>query len=72
MKMEPFNSYYLKSADEMRAGFNGLPPELVDEAFANSLKIADMTEHRPGAKRLSPAGFPGAGSASTSIATCAT
>ena len=44
MKMEPFNSYYLKSADEMRKGFGNLPPELVDEAFANSLAIADMTE----------------------------
>lgn len=44
MKMEPFNSYYLKSADEMRKGFGNLPPELVDEAFSNSLAIADMTE----------------------------
>ncbi len=44
MKMEPFHSYYLKSAAEMRAGFAGLPPELVDEAFASSLAIADMTE----------------------------
>lgn len=44
MKMEPFNSYYLKSAAEMRAGFADLPPELIDEAFANSLKIADMTD----------------------------
>lgn len=44
MKMEPFNSYYLKSADEMRAGFNGLPPELVNEALRNSIKIADMTD----------------------------
>ncbi len=43
MRMEPFNSYYLKSAAEMRAGFAGLPPELIDEAFANSLKIAAMT-----------------------------
>ena len=44
MKMEPFNSYYLKTAAEMRAGFAALPPELIDEAFANSLKIADMTQ----------------------------
>ncbi len=44
MRMEPFNSYYLKSAAEMRAGFAGLPPELIDEAFANSLKIAEMTD----------------------------
>ena len=52
MKMEPFNSYYLKSASEMRAGFAGLPPELIDEAFANSLKIADMT-----AIDLAPKGY---------------
>ena len=44
MKMEPFNSYHLKSAAQMRAGFDGLPTDLVDEAFANSLKIADMTD----------------------------
>ena len=44
MRMEPFSSYYLKSAAEMRAGFAAAPPELVDEALANSLKIADMTE----------------------------
>ncbi len=44
MKMEPFHSYYLKSAEEMRAGFADLPPSLVDEAFANSLKIAEMTD----------------------------
>ncbi len=44
MRMEPFNSYYLKSAAEMRAGFAGAPAEMVDEAFANSLKIAEMTE----------------------------
>ena len=44
MKMEPFNSYHLKSADDMRAGFNGLPHLMIDEAFANSLKIADMTD----------------------------
>jgi len=44
MKMEPFNSYFLKSADEMRAGFKTLPSDLIGEAFANSLKIADMTD----------------------------
>ena len=43
MRMEPFNSFYLKSAAEMRSAFNGAPSELIDEAFANSLKIADMT-----------------------------
>ncbi len=44
MRMEPFNSYYLKSAAEMRAGFDAAPTELIDEAFANSLKIAEMTD----------------------------
>ncbi len=44
MRMEPFNSYYLKSAEEMRAGFDSAPSELINEAFANSLKIAEMTE----------------------------
>ena len=29
MKMEPFNSYYLKSAAEMRADFAGLPDDLI-------------------------------------------
>ncbi len=43
MRMEPFNSYYLKSAAEMRSAFNGAASELIDEAFANSLKIAEMT-----------------------------
>ncbi len=52
MRMEPFSSYYLKSADEMRAGFGAAPSELVDEAFANSLKIAEMTEID-----LSPKGY---------------
>ncbi len=44
MKMEPFNSYYLKSAAEMRADLDGLPSELIDEALANSLRIAEMTD----------------------------
>ena len=44
MRMEPFSSYYLKSAEEMRAGFNGAPPEMIAEAFASSLKIAAMTD----------------------------
>ena len=44
MRMEPFNSYYLKSAAEMRAGFDGLPSELIDEALENSVKIAHMTD----------------------------
>ncbi len=52
MRMEPFHSYYLKSAEEMRAGFAELPPEMLTEAFANSLKIADMTTID-----LSPTGY---------------
>ena len=44
MRMEPFNSYYLKSAVEMRAAFEGAPGDLLDEAFANSINIADMTD----------------------------
>ncbi len=44
MRMEPFSSYYLKSAEEMRAGFGEAPANLIDEAFANSLKIAEMTD----------------------------
>ena len=44
MRMEPESSYYLKSADELRRSFAGAPDELIDEAFANSLKIAEMTE----------------------------
>ena len=51
MKMEP-NSYYLKTAEEMRAEFKDAPAELIDEAFANSLKIADMTDID-----LSPKGY---------------
>ncbi len=52
MRMEPFNSYYLKSSDEMRQAFKGAPAELIDEAFANSIKIADMT-----AIDLAPKGY---------------
>ncbi len=52
MRMEPFSSYYLKTSAEMRAGFAGAPPALIDEAFANSLKIADMT-----ALDLNPKGY---------------
>ena len=43
MRMTPTSSYYLKSSAEMRADFADLPSELIDEAFANSLRIADMT-----------------------------
>lgn len=52
MRMEPFKSYYLKSAAEMRRAFDGLPARLIDEAFANSIKIAEMTE-----VDLSPTGY---------------
>lgn len=51
MKLEP-NSYYLKTTEEMRADFKGAPERLIDEAFANSLKIADMTDID-----LSPKGY---------------
>ena len=44
MRMDPFNSYYLKSAAEMRAAFDGAPDELINEAFANSRKIAEMSQ----------------------------
>ena len=44
MRMLPASSYYLKSAQEMRADFADLPPKLIDEAFANSLRIAQMTD----------------------------
>ncbi|MDQ7034966.1 MAG: DNA polymerase III subunit alpha [Anaerolineae bacterium] len=46
MRMEPHASYYMKSADEMRDEFlkQGMPQEMLVEAFANSLKIADMTD----------------------------
>ena len=44
MRMEPFNSYYLKSSEEMRAAFAAIPEDLRREAFANSLKIAEMTD----------------------------
>ena len=44
MRMEPANSYYLKSAKEMRADFADYPDELIAEAFASSRKIADMTD----------------------------
>ena len=44
MRMQPTSSYYLKSSQEMRADFVNLPSALIDEAFANSLRIAQMTE----------------------------
>lgn len=46
MRLSPSNSYYMKSAAEMREAFlqHGMPTEMVDEAFRNSLKIANMTD----------------------------
>jgi DNA polymerase III subunit alpha len=52
MKMQPYSSYYLKTADEMRIDFEGAPSSMIDEAFANSLKIAEMTDID-----LSPKGY---------------
>ncbi len=58
MRMEPFSSYYLKSAEEMRASFSGLPEGMLNEAFANSLKIAEMTEIDLAPKRYYLPAFP--------------
>jgi DNA polymerase-3 subunit alpha len=44
MRMSPQTSYYLKTSQEMHADFAGAPPEIVREAFANTLKIAEMTD----------------------------
>lgn len=46
MRMNPHDSYYLKSSAEMRAEFlkHGMPEAMLNEAFANSLKIAEMTQ----------------------------
>jgi DNA polymerase-3 subunit alpha len=46
MRMDPQDSYYMKSADEMRREFlvRGMPEGMINEAFANSLKIAEMTD----------------------------
>ncbi|MEO1289342.1 MAG: DNA polymerase III subunit alpha, partial [Chloroflexota bacterium] len=46
MKMSPHDSYWMKSASDMREEFlkHGMPPEMIDEAFRNSLKIANMTD----------------------------
>ncbi|GAB5491553.1 MAG: DNA polymerase III subunit alpha [Phototrophicaceae bacterium] len=46
MRLSPSPSYYMKSAFEMREAFmeHGMPPEMIDEAFRNSLKIAEMTD----------------------------
>ncbi len=52
LKMSPHDSYYLKTSEEMRREFGNAPKEMIDEAFANSLKIADMTD-----VDLSPKGY---------------
>jgi len=52
MKMSPHDSYYLKTSEEMRRDFKDAPKEMIDEAFANSLKIAEMTD-----VDLSPKGY---------------
>lgn len=44
MRMSPQTSYYLKTADEMRQDFAGAPADLIAEAFANTLKVAEMTD----------------------------
>ncbi len=45
MRMDPRDSYYLKTPQEMREELRsrGMPEEMIDEAFANTLKIAEMT-----------------------------
>jgi len=52
MRMSPHDSYYLKTSEEMRREFGNAPKEMIDEAFANSLKIAEMTD-----VDLSPKGY---------------
>ncbi len=46
MRMNPRDSYYVKTAQEMRQEFQvaGMPDAMIDEAFANSVKIAEMTD----------------------------
>ncbi|MCA9884901.1 MAG: DNA polymerase III subunit alpha [Anaerolineae bacterium] len=44
MMLEPLGSYYMKSAQEMRAAFKGVPENMIVEGFANSLKIAEMCD----------------------------
>ena len=44
LQLTPLGSYYLKSADEMRRAFKGLPDEVISEAFANTLRIAEMCD----------------------------
>ncbi|MCA9896211.1 MAG: DNA polymerase III subunit alpha, partial [Anaerolineae bacterium] len=44
MMLQPLGSYYMKSAQEMREAFKGVPEAMIAEGFANSLKIADMCD----------------------------
>lgn len=46
LRMDPRDSYYLKSADEMRHEFSryGVPEDMIRESFENSLRIASMTD----------------------------
>ena len=44
MRLTPYQSYYLKSAAEMRRDFAGAPSEMIEEAFANTLRVAEMTD----------------------------
>ncbi|MCA9913010.1 MAG: PHP domain-containing protein, partial [Anaerolineae bacterium] len=46
MRMSPNDSYYLKTPQEMRDELRsrGMPDDMINEAFANSLKIAEMTD----------------------------
>jgi DNA polymerase-3 subunit alpha len=46
MRMLPNDSYYMKSSGEMREELlkRGMPEAMIKEAFANSLKIAEMTD----------------------------
>jgi len=44
LTLTPMGSYYMKSAQEMRQAFRGVPDDMIDEAFANSLKIAEMCD----------------------------
>jgi DNA-directed DNA polymerase III PolC len=41
MRLSPLGSYYMKSADEMRQAFAGIDEDLLNEAFANTLAIAE-------------------------------
>ncbi len=43
MRLTPLGSYYMKSAEEMRQEFDGVAPELINEAFANTLAIAERS-----------------------------